>query len=374
LFRNPIPTIWFSVVAGHILPRSVNSLIGSAKTVLGARVKRSEAESFRKELSVLGLVDKTRAIADDDDDVVIPLVDQPSKELLASHSASIVERAFPTRRRRKDPIDMVLEAAPVPEALAQSLPRKWELLGDVLVLRLDRSLDKYEEVIAKSYASVLRAKAVLRDVGGVSGEYRKPVLRKIVGDDTVTVHVENGIKFRFDVSEIMFSSGNMEERVRMAELRCDGETVVDMFAGIGYFSIPLAVYQKPSRVVACEVNPVAHAYLKENIRMNGVYGIIEPVLGDNRDLPGTDFADRVIMGYVKTTHEFLPTALRLIKSGGMIHYHETCPNGLLPHRPVQRIKENAKGCRVEVERLKEIKSYAPGISHVVVDARIFKPA
>ena len=349
-------------------------MIGTAKTVLGARVEKSKAESLRKALSVLGLVDKSLAIVDDGDQVVIPLISEPSKDLLVSHSSMLVEKIFPSRKRGKDPIDLVVESSPVPEALSQSLPRKWELYGDVLVIRLDGTLDGYEEAIARSYASVLHAKTVLRDVGGVSGEYRRPMMKKILGDDAETVHVENGIKFRFDVSEIMFSSGNMEERIRMANVECDDETVVDMFAGIGYFSIPLAVYQNPRRVVACEINPVAHAYLKENIRMNGVYGTVEPVHGDNRDLPGTDFADRVIMGYVKTTHEFLPTALRLVKSGGMIHYHETCPNELLPDRPVQRIMENAKGCRVEIERLKEIKSYAPGISHVVVDARILKPA
>ncbi|MBE3043191.1 class I SAM-dependent methyltransferase family protein, partial [Candidatus Bathyarchaeota archaeon] len=77
---------------------------------------------------------------------------------------------------------------------------------------------------------------------------------------------------------------------------------------------------------------------------------------------------------VKTTHEHLPAAVRLLKSGGVIHYHETCPNELLPNRPVQRILENVKGGRMEVIRMKEIKSYAPGVTHVVVDAKIFKPA
>jgi len=362
------------MVFGGGPPRSVNSLVGAAKTVLGARVERSEAESLRKELSVLGLVDKTHAIVDEEGGVVIPVVTGPPEDLLHSHSAVLVERSFPTRKSRKDPIDEILEVVSVPEALKPALPRKWELFGDVLVLRLDPSLDNHEDAIARSYSSVLRAKTVLRDVGGVKGEYRKPVLRKIIGSDTVTVHVENGVKFKFDVSEIMFSSGNVEERTRMAGIKCDGETVVDMFAGIGYFSLPLAVYQNPKKVIACELNPVAHSFLVENVRLNGVYGTVEPILGDNRDLPGTSIADRVIMGYVKTTHEFLPTALRLLRSGGVVHYHETCPNELLPHRPVQRILESAKGCRVEVERLKEIKSYAPGISHVVVDARIFKPA
>ena len=178
--------------------------------------------------------------------------------------------------------------------------------------------------------------------------------------------------FRFDAERIMFSSGNIDERMHMATVRCDGETVVDMFAGIGYFSVPLAVYQRPRKIVACELNPVAHSYLVENVSLNKVSGIVEPVLGDNRDLQGEAFADRVIMGYVKTTHEFLPTAMRLVKDGGIIHYHETCPNELLPSRPLRRLTESAGGRKVEVLRMKEIKSYAPGVSHVVVDAKIFR--
>lgn len=342
--------------------------------MLGAKVERRNAEALRKELSALRLVDKTHAIVDEGGCVVIPVVSVPPEALVRSHSASVIERSFPSREARRDPIDEILDIVSVPEHLRPALPRKWELFGDVLVLRLDRSLDSFEETVAESYASVLRAKTVMRDVGGISGQHRRPVLRKILGTDAVTTHVENGVRFRFDVSEIMFSSGNVEERIRMAEVKCDGETVVDMFAGIGYLSLPMAVYQRPSRVIACEINPIAHSFLEENIRLNGVYGVVEPVLGDNRDMPLTDLADRVIMGYVKTTHEFLPAAVRFLKREGVIHYHETCPNELLPDRPVQRITEGAKGCRVVVERFKEIKSYAPGISHVVVDARILKPA
>jgi len=342
--------------------------------VLGIRVQKSRAEELRKDLSSIGIVDKTHGIVDEGGSVFVPVVRAPPEDMVRSHSAALVERTFPARTPRRDPIDDILDIVPLSESLKRALPRKWELFGDVLVLRLDSILDEHEETIARSYASVLRAKTVLRDVGGISGEYRKPVLRKILGTDSVTVHVENGVKFRFDVSEIMFSSGNIEERNRMAKIKCDGETVVDMFAGIGYFSIPMAVYQKPRKIIACELNPVAHLFLVENTRLNGVYGVVEPILGDNRELPGKDLADRVIMGYVKTTHEYVPIAVRLLKKEGVIHYHETCPNELLPDRPVERVKEGAKGCRVEIERVKEIKSYAPGISHVVVDARIFKPA
>ncbi len=355
-------------------PRNVNNLAIVAKHVLGVRVERTLAEKLRKELSSMHSVDTTRLIVDDGGYVVIPLVRMPPGDVLVRFSGSIVDASFPVREIQKDPIDQVLDVVRIPVQLKAALPSKWELFGDVLVLKLDSSLDKYERAIAEAYARVLKAKTVLRDVGGISGDFRQPVIRTLFGNDSVTTHLENGIKFRFDVSMIMFSSGNVEERERMASIHCDGETIVDMFAGIGYFSIPIAAYQRPARVIACEINPVAHTYLVENIALNKVGNTVEPVLGDNRELKGESFADRVVMGYVRTTHEFLPTAFRLLRDGGMLHYHETCPNELLPQRPIQHLSEVARSQKVVVERLKAIKSYSPGVSHVVVDARVFKPS
>lgn len=342
--------------------------------MLAVRVRRSEAESLRKRLAKDHLVDKTRAIIDDLDSVVIPIVATPNAPLLKSFNANIVEGDFPSRSCRIDPIVKIRQIAMVPDELKLLLPSKWERFGNIIVIRLEAALDGYEREIAQAYADVLQLKTVLRDVGGISGDLRRPVTRRLFGTDTVSTHLENGIHYRFDVAQIMFSSGNIEERLRMADLECDGETIVDMFAGIGYFSLPLAVYQKPKKVIACELNPIACGYLVENIALNEVRGKVDPFQGDNRDLPGNAFADRVIMGYVKTTHEFLPKAMTLLKNGGIIHYHETCPNVLLPDRPIQRLSESAKGSKVEVLRMKEIKSYAPGVSHIVVDARITKPS
>ena len=342
--------------------------------MLAARVRRSEAESLRKQLAKSHLVDKTRMIIDDSESVIIPLVDHPSASLLAAYGASIVEEEFSSRNCRIDPIVKIRQVAQIPDELKPLLPSKWERFGDIAVIRLDAELDGYEREVAQAYAAVLKLKAVVRDVGGISGDLRRPVTRLLFGTDTVTTHLENGVRYRFDVAQIMFSSGNIEERERMAELKCDDETVVDMFAGIGYFSIPLAVYQKPKKVIACELNQVACGYLVENISLNEVQGMVVLFQGDNRDLPGEAFADRVIMGYVKTTHEFLPKAMTILKDGGIIHYHETCPNELLPDRPIQRLCESAKGVKVDVLRMKEIKSYAPGVSHIVVDAKITKPS
>lgn len=343
-------------------------------SVRGVRVPRGQAERTRRRLAAVFAVDKTRSIIEEGGHVIIPTVDSLDICSLLGPDVDIVERVFPPRRSRNDPIDDIRDEAEIPESLTRLLPAKWEQFGEVLVLRLPHELDDHEEEVAMAYASVLRVKSVLRDEGGVTGDLRTPVVRLLLGTDTVAVHRENEVLYRFDVSKLMFSSGNNDERARVAATPCDGEMVVDMFAGIGYFSIPLAVHQRPRKIIACELNPVSHSYLVENIGINHVEGIVEPVLGDNRSLEGESVADRVLMGYVKTTHEYLNTAFRLIKNGGVIHYHETCPCDLLPARPVERLRAANPGGRVEVLELREVKSYSPGVSHVVVDARVVKRA
>lgn len=341
-------------------------------SVLGLRVPRRSAESVRKRLSAYALVDKRREILEEGDSVVLPVLAMPDNALLSEASAEIVERDFPARYSRADPIERVRATAEIPESLLDELPTRWEMFGDVLVLRLPEALARWENAVARAYADVLVAKSVLVDKGGIEGPMRKPVVKLILGDDTVTTHLENGVLFRFDTSEIMFSSGNVDERVRVSHLECDGETVLDMFAGIGYFSVPIAVHRRPARVIACELNPTAFRYLEENARLNRVEEVVDPVLGDNRSLPGESVADRVFMGYVRTTHEYLGTALRLIRDGGTLHYHETCPCELLPGRPLDHLHEAFGEGNVEVLRYSRVKSYSPGVAHMVVDARITK--
>ena len=219
---------------------------------------------------------------------------------------------------------------------------------------------------------MLKCRAVLEDTGGIKGVKREPVVKHICGDkNTETTHVENKIKFMLDASKIMFSSGNVDERIRMAHAGREGEVAVDMFAGIGYFSIPMAVYSG-TKVYACEINPVAYRYLTKNIELNGVEKNVKALYGDCRDVAPRGVADRVLMGYFKSK-DFLPYALKVLKpDGGVIHYHTTCPVDSFPEEPFHDVESAARASGRNVELLyhKEVKSYAPGIIHGVLDVKI----
>ncbi len=320
------------------------------------------------------LVDRHLKIAEEGGRVLIPLLGTPEKDLLDAFNAILVEADMAFRERPLPPMEMIRKMARkwTPSISVSLLPEKWELLGDVLCLRLPPGLSpKEEEGLAKAYAEVLGARSVV-DYGPIGGQFREPTARSVWGEGTVTTHLENGVRYKLDALRIMFSSGNIDERIRMAKIPMDGERVVDMFAGIGYFTLPVALYSCPRLVDAYEINPLAYRFLKENVALNGVEGKVRVHNEDNRKCPEGK-ADRVLMGYIGTTHLFLDKAVSILKNeGGWLHYHETCPEELIPERPVGRLKEaaNVRGWSLLEHNVHMIKSYAPGIVHLVVDARV----
>jgi tRNA wybutosine-synthesizing protein 2 len=239
---------------------------------------------------------------------------------------------------------------------------KGKVIGDILVLKNEP--DNLHELL-----NLPEVKRIVK-LGRINGPKREPEVKMLVGDNTETIHRENHCFFKLDVARIMWSKGNTGERKRMATLAEDDETIVDMFAGIGYFSIPLAVHSNPAKIYSLEINPVSYGYLKENIMLNKVEDIIEPILGDCREFAPKNFADRVLMGYIGNTHEYLDKAVDIVKPGGIIHYHESVPDKLKFERPPQRIIDAADGRDVEILNKRIIKKYSPGVYHVVIDARI----
>ena len=117
---------------------------------------------------------------------------------------------------------------------------------------------------------------------------------------------------------------------------------------------------------------MAFGYLCENVRLNEVTEIICPILGDCMEVAPDGLATRVVMGYLKDGERYLPKAMRVIEEKGMIHYHQNCPNELLEERPISTVIEAARneGREATVLNQRIIKSFAPGVSHVVLDIEV----
>jgi len=223
--------------------------------------------------------------------------------------------------------------------------------------------------IAAAYGRALGVHAVARR-RGIHGPWRQPDVETLWGDGLETLHVEDGIRYKLDLGAVMFSSGNLAERMRMGRAVRPGETVVDLFAGIGYFALPMAVRGHAAKVVACEVNPSAFRYLEENLRMNRAWAV-EPRLGDCRQTAPPRIADRIVMGYLDG-ETYLDVAMRTANDECTIHYHESTPIEEVPEGPWSRVESAANDAGIEASLLavNRVKSYAPRIAHVVLDIEL----
>jgi len=258
------------------------------------------------------------------------------------------------------------------------MPRGYQRLGRVLLLRLPASYRPYFARIGRAWQEELGVATVLVRVGPVEGEFRRPTVERIAGGSSETEVVEHGIRWRFDAARVMFAAGNRTERQRAGRLARPGETVVDLFAGIGYFAIPAAVVGRARRVVAVEKNPVAFGYLTANAARNGVADRINARLGDNRDVPlPPGSADRVFLGYLPDAVPWVRRAVGLlVPDGGWLHVHSVADARGARDAATARVREavtDAGGRVTEPPRGREVKPYGPGRTHVVVDVRV-RPA
>lgn len=338
------------------------------KRVTFARLPSEEAGPIIRRLMSLEYVDLHAKIGKDSDYRYIPILPEHLEDIRLMGLETVEGDAHTLDRR--SPQEKIHDILSSYEELSGIVPEKWEYVGDIVIVRMDPRCEPYKGLIGRTYAEVLGAKTVCADVRGVSGEFRQPSMETIFGTETESVRLENGIRYGFDVTKVMFASGNTDERMRMRKLDCSGETVVDMFAGIGYFTLPLAKYSGARRVFACEKNPESYRFLCRNIVDNELEDKVIPILSDNRNLIGKAFADRILMGYVQTTSEFVPKALSMIRPGGIIHYHDTFYVSEYEDR-IRSIFDDACGPDgYDIERIHEVKSYAPSVSHYVADIRI----
>ncbi|GBE19067.1 23S rRNA (uracil(1939)-C(5))-methyltransferase RlmD [archaeon BMS3Abin16] len=261
-------------------------------------------------------------------------------------------------------------------ALADKLDLRlsgWEILGGVMVVRLDLGYSESEKsLIGETIVRLHPTAVTVVNRTSIDDELREPVTEVIAGSTTESIHVENGCMYRIDPTQVMFSFGNKEERKRMAKISSPKETVVDMFACVGQFTLPLAKHSRPEKMYAVEKNPVAFRFLKENIAQNKLSNV-EPLLGDCRDVCPTGVADRVLMGYLFDTHLFLPTAINALNEHGILHYHFNCTDEKLECE-IQRILDLAlkHAVSANVSKTVQIKSYAPKMYHWVLDIDIEK--
>jgi tRNA wybutosine-synthesizing protein 2 len=231
----------------------------------------------------------------------------------------------------------------------------YQMIGDIALIHGSAPSDEELDALI----AWIRPRGVLL-VEGSEGIHRIPRTLLLWGECGEVCHHEQGIRYLLDPSKVMFSQGNREEKARIESLirrSASLERVADMFAGIGYFSLPAA--RAGARVHAMELNPATFGYLWKNIRENGLDGRVRAECGDCRDLLDGPY-DRIIMGHFDAP-EMLDAALDHAKIGTTLHVHSIGPAA----DRIQTLIENA-GYSWDI-RAYRVKKYAPHRWHMVQD-------
>lgn len=347
------------------------------------RVSKTSAQKALTLLRGLELLNRELKLERGDDQVQVPLVRMPHAEELKELKDCLVDmeiserQFFESVQQPATLVDLLSDRIP-PFALA-SLPHAIDFIGDIAVVEIPPELEGYRQVIGESVLKAhKRVKTVLAKWSPVSGVYRLRTFEVIGGETkTETVHREYGCVFHVDLAKAYFSPRLSYEHARVASSVKEDETVIDMFAGVGPFSILIAKRRPEVRVYAIDVNPEAYRFLTKNVVANHVTDKVTPILGDaeqvvNESLVGA--ADRIIMNLPEKAIEYVDVACKALKQeGGIIHYYQFVntpkPTETADNRFTEAIKQtNRKLHKIMQARI--VRGVAPFTYQVVIDAEI----
>ena len=221
-----------------------------------------------------------------------------------------------------------------------------------------------------------------------------PVQTGVNSPGWITV-TEHKIAQSFDITRVMFSRGNVTEKKRFGmSLVKPGESVLDMYAGIGYYTLPALIHGKAMHVTACEWNEHALYALKHNLKTNGIREDFVTVLeGDcrlalkryvDRVEPVKDSKfDRISLGLLPSSEGGWSIAVSCLRksTGGWLHVHGNVAtvehdnwSHWLCHTLVQHaVKDGHSDWIAVCNHIEKVKSFAPKVDHVVADVFVGPP-
>ena len=323
-------------------------------------MERSRGEQFRKALVEMGAFDRSRKIVSDQFRVYLPVLDlneEVESRLRQIADFQQVEMSFQMEEHHKSPEDIL------------GFRPSYEIVGDIAIVD-DDDADRVAAALMSTCKSI---RTVIAPLSDVEGEFRTRRFRHVAGEArTITTHSEHGLRYRVDLEGAYFTPRLGTERLRVASQVRPGQVVLDMFAGVGPFSLLMA--KRGAKVVAMDKNPVAVQYLRENAGRNKVANL-EIREGDAAELAleYESHADHVIMNLPHSASSFLVPALRAARPGGVVHYYCIAPEeGLYQDRSLIEEAAAPLGATVEVIYQGVVRSYAPRRHNVVIDFRVIK--
>lgn len=375
--------------------------IDSALAVL---VDKSNASTIRQSLTATKLIDDKFIIKQVDSMIAIPILDNERVKNLTwfdDTKHEITELNLLLKNQKYTPAqqmtqDMTLYLKQhIDSDLAQlilNLPQKWELFGNLAIIpnsAMNNSqwqdlfaliTQEQEQEIWRIIARSLRVDRLARQDKIATDMMRTSQVKMLLGGSGEVEINDFGVKFWLDVTKVMFSSGNVTERHRIGNIDMSGEVIVDAFAGIGYYTLPMLVRSNAEHVYACEINPNSIQALQNGAKLNNVSKRLTILEGDNLSTMKQVYsmADRVHLGILPSSEKAWESAINCLKSsGGKLHIHMNVEEEKIDDFVAYCIDSIAKLAKqlgregfVSAEHVEKVKWYAPRIRHIVVDLSV----
>ncbi len=336
------------------------------------KVPREKGEKTRIFLSSKDLLDQTTRIQSDSSHVYLPLKNPKAKIPLAYPK---VTRDSASLKKKPNSIIDALSGT-LSKTQLSSLTKSFDIIGDVAVLEIPPSLQKYEGKIADAVMSVHpNVKCVCKKISAMQGEFRIRKVKVLAGrKDTQTLYRENGIPMLVDISKMYFSPRLGTERKRIASLIQKNEKILAFFSGCCPYPLVISRFQPKCRIIAMELNPDAHAFALKNLAMNHSNNITA-ILGDVRELVPArykKFADRILMPLPKGAEEFLDTAFAGAKKGCTIHLYSFASKEEPYEKAIGAIRRQASLSKRKFKILnkKIVRPFSPRLVQSVIDFQV----
>jgi len=268
---------------------------------------------------------------------------------------------------------------------AKNIIKGMDIIGDIAILKIPSKLEGKETVIAEALLKEAPyIKTVFMQTAPTKGDYRLKELKWLAGEEkSVTIHKEYGCLFKVDVQKAFFSPRLSFERKRIADFVKNNpvnpnETIINLFAGVGCFSILIAKLNPSVKVFSIDLNPDAVICMVENIFLNKLQGRVIAVLSEARRIINEFFlnkADRVLMPLPERAFEFLDVSVSALKpSGGFIHYQDFIQSDEAVKKKVEeKVSRKLEELNVDFQFSggRIIRDVAPYKFQVALDIKVF---
>ena len=366
---------------------------------LGIRLPRHSAREIYPILKDNGLIDSSLIPIVEDGFICYPTQDfnQQQTELIVQSidGAMIQTSRFALNISEPTPYQKLVQAIEQlltefgleTHELLEDIPTKWERLGSLILFPMDAFTGEKWEVLLErcgdqmweQCCAALGSKAIGRQQPVAKTKTRDSQAEILFGKSWVEFS-QHDTFFGFDASKVMFSSGNISERQRMTQMNVKNEIIIDAYAGIGYYSLPIAKHGQPHQIHAFEINPHSIRGLEWGVEKNQVAHLVQIHPGDNQEtlklFKGT--ADRCILGLLPRSTEVWDLAYECLKPrGGTLHIHMNVGEEHIESWIIDTTRYFESLCKqagvdaiITPLHLEKVKWFAPRIRHIVLDLHI----